>query len=46
MTIFFIVMGVLIMGFAFYQLIFGGSDKPQDSVPPIRYGGGNGGMSS
>lgn len=46
MKILIIIIGVFIMLFAFYQMIFGGSDKPQDSVPPTRTGGGNGGMPS
>lgn len=44
MKIFLVVAGVLLFLFAFYQLIFGGSETPQDSVPPTRVGGGNGGM--
>ena len=40
------ILGGLLIIFAFYQMIFGGSDKPQDSVPPMRVGGGNGGMPS
>lgn len=44
MTVILITIGFAVILFSFYQLIFGGSDKPQDSVPPMRVGGGNGGM--
>lgn len=27
---------LLICGFGFYQLVFGGSDKPQENPPPAR----------
>lgn len=44
MNILLIVIGVISILFAFYQVFFGGSNKPQDSVPPMRAAGGNGGM--
>lgn len=38
-----IIFGIALIALAFYQIIFGGSDKPQDSSPTGTLYGGDGG---